>query len=231
MQTRVLVLDPREIFRAGVKAACESRDDLKVVAEAESFEAGIELSHLYHPDVVVIQSELVERTDVDYVSKLAEPTGEKAPAILIISKDCTADAVARMSEIGASGLLTFQASLEEMAVAIRCVAMGRVFISHTHATVHPPVLKDLRSPSEPDAQSANQSSGQSTHDLSARELEVLELVSQGMTNKQAASKMFLSVKTVETYRSRIMKKHGLRDRMDLMQFAKRVMEPSMAINA
>ena len=140
--------------------------------------------------------------------------------ILAFSSNDGPDDAARTLKAGASGFLIKIAGLDEIAVALRAVHLGRVFVSHSHPTAFcpkpaAPMTVETQKPS-----TAARTASESPTQLSGREREVLSLLADGMTNKQAAERLFLSVKTVETYRARIMKKHGLRDRVDLVQFAR-----------
>ena len=116
-----------------------------------------------------------------------------------------------MIDAGAVGYLIKAADLDEIAVAIRSIAAGRIFICHSQHTLATP-------PSN--ASDYRPDDGTEDHQLSRREREVISLLADGMTNKQVAERLFLSVKTVETYRSRVMRKCGFADRTELVQFAR-----------
>ncbi|WP_162273208.1 LuxR C-terminal-related transcriptional regulator [Rubripirellula obstinata] len=213
MPTRILLWDQREIIRAGIKSICCQHDDLQVVGETASQESAIELAQHHCPDVVIVEMSSVEGPVQQVFQRLVATNPQQNTKILVLAEENQVDVAIQMPQAGASGYLTHHSSLEEIVVAIRCIAKGRIFISHSHAATPAPKIKCDQIPSF--ASTITESS----IDLSAREREVLSLISEGMTNKQAAEKLFLSVKTVETYRSRIMKKHGLKDRLALFKFA------------
>ncbi len=225
MPIRVLIIDSHEIVRAGIKMACETRSDLQFVGEASTLEGATSLAIESSADVVVVDPTVSGPEGLIELQQLhlQLPTLR----ILAFTNDDGPEFAQAVIAAGASGYLIKDASIDEMAVAIGCVHQGRVFISHSHAASHSPasVVNVASEVATTDAAEYLQSPPQ----LSGRESEVLSLLADGLTNKQAAERLFLSVKTVETYRSRIMKKHGLRDRAELVQFAKhaaRVASPS-----
>lgn len=226
MPIRVLIVDPHEIMRAGIKLACGDREDLEIVGEASSLVEARDTALETNPDVAIIDpaGDSGESESLQAIGRLHEEFPNLK--ILVFTTADGPDHAVRFVQAGASGYLIKAAGLDEVSVAIRSVHIGRVFISHSSPTMtkpapHPtnhgvtnatpgPAIESQRVPGPP---------------LSAREQEVLLMLADGMTNKQVAESLFLSVKTVETYRSRIMKKHGLRDRAELVQFARRTIAP------
>lgn len=236
MPTRVLLWDQREIIRAGIKSICCQREDLQLVGETSKQDSAIALAQTHRPDVIVVEMALLKAGAHDVFECLSATNPRCETKILVLAEENRLDVAARMTQAGASGYLTHHSSLEEIAVAIQCIAKGRIFISHSHGVMSGPKSRQSQLPSpgsqpasEPDSTlldsrlrptiQTNAKSVKRRLDLSAREREVLALIAEGMTNKQAAESIFLSVKTVETYRSRIMKKHGLKDRLALVKFA------------
>ncbi len=214
MPIRLFIIDPLEVMRAGVRLLCSSNEDLVVVGEAESFPlAEPKLLELL-PDVVMIDFDQADKTASHQIAILVEKLPNSR--ILVYSTKDDAELAYQYLTAGASGFLVKAARLEEIAVAIRSLHDGRVFISHSperstplHATPH-------FTPQKPygGAPAMNDS-------LSQREREVIAMVADGLTNKQIAEKLFLSVKTIETYRARVMRKHSLADRAAVIQFARR----------
>ncbi len=210
---RILIVDHYAIMRTGIESVCSPIDDFEVVAKAGSMSEAFSLVQSTSPDVVVIEprsfGNSADSPSEDLLGKLRR-FRDACPGTRILvftASDCPGDAGDWMRS-GADGFLTKEAGVDVLASAIRCVHGGRSFVCHTGHSLAPPKaatkLSDLSQPV----------------DLSARELEVLALIADGMTNKQAAAKLFLSVKTVETYRARVMRKHQLKDRSELVRFAK-----------
>ncbi|TWU48246.1 LuxR C-terminal-related transcriptional regulator [Rubripirellula reticaptiva] len=228
MPIRILVVDPHEITRAGIGLACQSREDLKIVGEVDSIDEAVLLTPETNPNVVVMDprscagdglEELLRYRNAFPAIKILAFTGNENPAF---AKDVV--------ECGVDGFLIKDASADELCWAIRTIHAGRIFISHSHHGVSSPqhektvdsnIQKRDANALEHPNHLAMENNPDAQIDLSTREREVLALIADGMTNKQAAAKLFLSVKTVETYRARVMRKHQLKDRSDLVRFAKR----------
>ncbi|MFK8113660.1 MAG: LuxR C-terminal-related transcriptional regulator [Rubripirellula sp.] len=216
MSIRVLLVDQHAVIRAGVISACIEHDSLTIVGEANTLQMSLQLAHDTQPDVIVIDPDIDSVDELDVISRLHDEMPEVR--ILVFTSNDGPSHAAQILSSGASGYLIKKAGLEEIAVAIRVVHQGRIFVSHSRPVAGvalesavPPLVAGCRldEPSTP----------LQPH-LSQREQEVLSLLADGMTNKQAAESLYLSVKTVETYRARIMKKHGLRDRAELTKFAR-----------
>ena len=254
---RILIIDPHELMRAGIRLACQSHESLEIVGEADTIEAGRVLLAEHSPDVLILDLATCETDELSLVTWLRAEF--PSTRILAFTAVDSAQSAASVIDAGASGYLIKIAGLDEIAIAIKGVHQGRTTItysepssidttdgplarqrSHGHPSVASIAAK-LASGLPPDGRSADgracppiqPSDVKSTAPsptmippnkchagLSEREAEVLDLLAEGMTNKQVAERLFLSIKTVETYRSRIMKKNGLRDRSELVRFAR-----------
>lgn len=219
MSIRVLIVDQHEIMRAGIKQACSARDDIEFAGEASSFEEGCRMARATNPDVAIIDPECDSVVDLDGIRRLHEEMPELK--ILVFTSNDGQDYAQQIMEAGASGYLIKVAGLDEIQVAIRLVHLGRIFISHTRQAVSTPKSNRAAPMTSAPASGHDHSAPIPSAQLSSREREVLALLGDGMTNKQAAEQLFLSVKTVETYRARIIRKYGLRDRAELVQFARK----------
>ena len=209
MPIRVMIVDSHELSRAGIKITINERADLELVAEASSLDEALQAACHTPIDVAILDPEVgCDRFDAIHQFQQAWPDLK----VLVLSSEDCGNYATSITSAGASGYLIKAASLDEIAVAIRSVHNGRVFISHTHQAVSAPKLGTTDRPA------AN--SDEPGRALSRREQEVLLFLADGLTNKQVAERLFLSIKTIETYRSRIMRKHGLRDRAELVRFAR-----------
>jgi len=233
---RILVIDPHELMRAGIRLACQSKTDLEVVGEIGQLDQGRQLAAELAPDVLILDLATCDAKELALVHDLHVQF--PLTKILVFTSIDGANVASQVIAAGASGYLIKIAGLDEIAVAIQCVHLGRTFISHTkgNRATQPPIPPlDDQAISQPPTESspvdrcsrrdAPESHGGLTPpkaNLSEREREVLVLLAEGLTNKQAAECLYLSVKTIETYRSRIMKKHRLRDRRDLVRFAREI---------
>ena len=230
MPTRVLLWDQREIILAGIKSICCQQEHLQIVGETSEQESAIALTQIHCPDVVIVELSLIQGSAKHVFEHLLAADPRQKTKILVLAEVNSLDAAIKMTQAGASGYLTHHCSLEKLIVAIHQIAKGHVLNNPLHGTVLKPKSRLGGSPSLLVDSSSNRhlnlasvspalTNAQDQVDLSVREREVLSLIAQGMTNKQAAEAISLSVKTVETYRSRIMKKHDLKDRLALFRFA------------
>ena len=205
MPIKVLVVDDRAVIRAGIRQVCAVDDGIEVVGEARSWNEARQIAVSNPPDVLVIDLHQAGGNGVEVISKIRAKFSTLQ--ILVFTDTEEWDDATRLVALGARGYLAKAATLNEIAVGIRCVHAGRIFISHSDTGIPAP---NLISPT----------AALSKPDLSERETEVITLLADGLTNKQIAEQLFLSVKTIETYRARIMKKHDLKDRAAMVRFAR-----------
>ena len=217
MPIKVLLVDSHTITRLGISQTLAACSDIEVIGEVETLSDGIEIARQQRPDVAVIDIDTNASETLSTLSQLhADIPGLRT---LVFTATDSAEVAEQVVSCGAAGYLIKAASPDELALAIRSVHSGRLFISHSRSALAPKVA----------VQSARLNNMTSKDSLSVREREVLVRLADGMTNKQVAAELFLSIKTVETYRARIMKKFGLVDRVGLVQFARQVIEPQIAV--
>lgn len=202
---RVLVADDHTVVRAGTKRLLEETEDIKVVAEASN---GIEAISEYqrtNPDVVVLDISMPVMDGIDTCKqlKILHPDSK----ILILTVHPEDQYAVRLLSAGALGYITKKASAEELQEAVRQVAQNRIFLP---PDAKGPVLSQL-------LHTGGHSNPLET--LSNRELQVFSLLVHGKKLKEIASEINLSIKTVDTYRSRVLNKFGLKRTVDLVAFA------------
>ncbi|TWU60456.1 Oxygen regulatory protein NreC [Rubripirellula tenax] len=217
--------------RAGVKLACQSSDDLDCVGEVDTIDEAIDATPQFRPDVAIIDPGACGTNPIEGLIRYRNRFADQS--ILVFTSNDSPNLAAELVKCGVAGYLIKDASADELTWAIRSIHDGRVFFSHKHHGVGSPkkdhakidVVANAAASSDATISAAATWSNDAEQsaadiDLSTREREVLTLIADGMTNKQAASELFLSVKTVETYRSRVMRKHQLKDRHELVRFAR-----------
>lgn len=203
MTIQVLLADDHALMREGLRALLTTTTDIEVVGEVRTGrEAEREVLQL-NPDVVLMDIAMPDLNGIEAarVIHLRCPTIR----IVMLSMHATAEYVYRAFEAGASGYLLKEAASEEVITAVRTVHEGRRYLSPTLAE------------SVLDLSSAHARSP--VDSLSARERQVLQLVVEGKTSSEIASMISLSPKSVQTYRSRLMLKLGVRDLPSLVKFA------------
>jgi two-component system, NarL family, invasion response regulator UvrY len=202
---RVLLADDHSIVRAGLRRLVEESGDMKVIAEADDGRKAIQQAHKTHPDVAVVDISMPDMDGLEVISQL-QSSYPKLPIIILTMYE-EEQYVVRAIEAGAMGYLTKRSAPEQLVKAIRKVHAGYRYLTDEAAE-----LLALRV--------ARGAGGRSLLDsLSMRELQVLRRLALGHTNREIAESYHISIKTVDTYRSRLLKKLDLRNNAELSRFA------------
>jgi two-component system response regulator NreC len=207
--TSILLVDDHAMFRAGIKALLEAEGRLNVVGEASSGDEGVDKVRELKPDVVVMDLSMPGSNGLEATRRIAAL--ELDTKVLVLTVHAEEEYLVPVVEAGASGYLTKTSADNDLIEAIKVVARGEVYLPPKATTL---LLQRYKS-SENDDQAG-------LHDLSTREQEVLALTAEGFSSREIGKKLFISPKTVDTYRSRIMDKLGLNHRSELVRFALRV---------
>ena len=207
--TRILLVDDHAMFRAGIKALLEAEGRLQVVGEASSGDEAVDRVRELKPDVVVMDLSMPGSNGLEATRRIAAL--ELDTKVLVLTVHAEEESLVPVVEAGASGYLTKTSADNDLIEAIKVVARGEVYLPPKATTL----LLQRYKASEADE-------GASLHDLSTREQEVLALTAEGYSSREIGKKLFISPKTVDTYRSRIMDKLGLNHRSELVRFALRV---------
>jgi two-component system, NarL family, response regulator NreC len=204
-KTRVFVADDHAVLRAGLRLLINTQKDMEVVGEAGNHQEVLSKVRQLRPDVVTLDLSMPSGTGAMVIKTLAQELPQTRVVVLTMHDD---PAYFRMAmAAGAFGYVVKKAADSELLDAIRCVARGRVFTQVE-------LSSDCRTPP-----SIPQPTPRPLDSLSNREREVLVLIAQGYTNQAVADRLHLSVKTVESYRARLMAKLGLCNRAELTQLA------------
>lgn len=201
----VLLADDHSIVRAGLRRIVEESGDMTVVGEASDGQEAIRMVREMAPDVAVIDISMPRIDGLEVISRLS-PEFPDLP-ILILTMHEEHQYVIRAIEAGAMGYITKQSAPEQLVKAIRKVHSGARYL--TDDAVESLALRVAKG-----------ASGHSVLDsLSTRELQVLRRLALGHTNREIASAYNISIKTVDTYRFRLLKKLNLRNNAELSRFA------------
>ena len=210
---KVLLADDHSIVRAGLRRIVEESGDMVVVAEASDGREAIRQVEKTRPDVAVIDISMPGLDGLEVISRLN--SRDPQMPVLVLTMHEEGQYVVRAVEAGAKGYVTKQSAPEQLVTAIRKVLQGSRYLTDEAAEA-----LALRV--------AKGSKGQSLLDsLSMREMQVLRRLALGNTNREIAEAYGISVKTVDTYRSRLLKKLDLRNNAELSRFAiqNRLIEP------
>lgn len=202
---KVLLADDHSIVRAGLRRIVEESGDMEVVAEADDGREAIQLVQKTKPDVAVVDISMPGLDGLEVISQL-QAQQPKLP-ILVLTMHEEGQYIVRAVQAGAMGYITKQSAPEQLVKAIRKVHAGQRYLTDEAAEAL--ALRVARG-----------SDGQSPLDsLSMRELQVLRRLAMGHTNREIARSYHISIKTVDTYRSRLLKKLNLRNNAELTHFA------------
>lgn len=204
---RVMVADDHAVVREGLRALINAQPDMEVVGEAGSGREAVSASGELAPDVVIMDLSMPEGGGVEATEQLKRSQPTVKVLALTIHED--ENHLRETLQAGVSGYLHKRVAPSELTHAIRAIAAGGVYLdpSLTHT-----VVGSYLGPSNgPVPERA----------LSEREAEVLKLIAWGHTNKEIAAKLEVSVKTVETYKTRLMEKLGFHSRVDIVRYALR----------
>lgn len=207
---RILIVDDHPVVRTGLRTLLSAHADMEVVGEAETGDEAVHRTMELLPDVVVMDVTLEGMSGLDATREIRERAPNTKVLVLTVHK--SVQYLRRALDAGATGYVLKQAADTELAVAVRVVHRGEVFVYPVFTRV---LLGDLA----PQAERPESSVPDSYGSLSPREKQVLRLVALGYSNRQIADQLFLSTKTVGTYRSRLMTKLNLKNRPALVRYA------------
>lgn len=206
MSIRILLADDHRIMREGLRSLIEKEPDMEVVAEAEDGRTAVQLVQELSPDVAIMDITMRELNGIEATRQIMT----YSPGVKVIALSMHSDQrfVKEILKIGASGYLLKDCAFEELVCAVRTVVANRAYLSPEIAHIVINYIHHL-----PGGDSLVFSA------LTAREREVLQLLAEGETTRQIASHLYVSVKTVETHRRKIMKKLDIHSIAELTKYA------------
>ncbi|GAB4256468.1 MAG: response regulator transcription factor [Thermoleophilia bacterium] len=214
---RILLVDDHPVVRAGLRLLLEADATMAIVGEAGTTEEALERAAALQPDLVLLDLGLGEGSGLDVLRSLPAVAPRARAVVLTMHSD--ADYLRAALKEGAVGYVLKQSADTDLLSALRRAAVGDVFVDSHMTRV---LLEDLvDGGTRQGSEGAVPSSRRVEDVLSDREFQVARLIALGHTNKEIGQSLFLSVKTVETYRARVMTKLGLANRAELVRLALR----------
>jgi two-component system response regulator NreC len=201
---RLLIVDDHQLVRSGLRRLLESEEDMTVEDEAGTAYDGVRLARLHKPDVILLDVVMPGGSGLDAIPEIREAAPEAK--ILTLSMQDDPSYVRQAFAAGASGYVLKEAADDELLAAVREVAAGGSYVD-------PQLGARLA------AADAAALSEEAADPLTDREREVLRLLALGHTNQEIAQMLYLSVRTAETHRARIMQKLRLSTRAELVRYA------------
>lgn len=202
---RILLADDHETVREGLKLIIDGQADMEVVAEAGDGAAAVESAATLRPDVVVMDIAMPGLNGLEATQRLVK----ESPGVRVLTLTRHGDAayLRQLLQAGTSGYVLKQSRPSELLHAIRAVATGGTYLD-------PAVAGKVA-----DTYAKRPQPAKGAAALSAREEEVLRLVAWGYSNKEIATRLDLSVKTVESHKANAMAKLGASSRIDVVRYA------------
>jgi two-component system, NarL family, invasion response regulator UvrY len=201
---RILIADDHPIFRAGVKEILLKEKDVESIGEADTGHKVLELVRKQRWDVVLLDLTMPGKEGLQVLPELRRDRPELP--ILVLSAHPEDQLALRLLKSGAAGYLTKDKAPEVLLTAIRKVLRGEKYISESLA--------------EKIALDTVSTASESPHEtLSQREYQVMTMIAAGKTGKEIAKKLFLSIRTVSTYRTRVLEKMKMKTNAELIRYA------------
>lgn len=204
---RVLLADDHAVLRAGLKALLNAEPDIEVIAEAsDGLEAVIKTKEIC-PDVLILDLSMPNYSGIKCAKELQNECNTQ---IIVLTMHDEEQYLKEVLSAGVSGYLSKKAADTELLSAIRSVYRGENYIDQSMTKY---LLRQATK------EQGSKKKGQSSKELSDRETEVLKLIALGYTNQEIADQLVISIKSVETYKTRLMDKLELRRRSELVRYA------------
>jgi two-component system, NarL family, invasion response regulator UvrY len=199
---RILIADDHPIFRAGLKETLAKNPDMESIGEADDGHKALELARKKRWDAVVLDIKMPGKDGLEVLQELRRER-PKLP-VLILSAHPEDQMALRLLKAGAAGYLTKEKAPEVLLTAIRKVVSGGKYISESLAEKAVFAFESEKAPHET---------------LSNREYQVMRMIASGETMREIGKKLFLSVRTVSTYRARILEKMKMNSNAEIIRYA------------
>jgi DNA-binding NarL/FixJ family response regulator len=202
---RVLLADDHAVVRDGLRALLEAQPGIEVVGDVANGREAVRAAQTLLPDVIVMDISMPDLNGIEATQQMGQACA--SARVLILSMHSTSEHIFRALQAGARGYLLKDSAGKEVAEAVRVVHAGRRYLSQKiAATVLDDYIAERHRTSPLDS-------------LSRRERQILQLIAEGKTSAEVGAMLFLSPKTVDTYRSRMMHKLNIGDLPNLVKFA------------
>lgn len=206
MMTKIVLVDDHQMMRDGLRLLLEKEPGLRIVGDADNGRAAIQMAKDLSPDIIVMDVGLPGLNGIEATRQITAASPKTC--VIALSMHSDKRYVIQMLRAGAKAYLLKNCASDELVKAIRAVQANQPFVSQGIAqTLVEFVMRD------------NPATGTAYTDLTPREREVLQLLGEGMTSKEIAGELSISIKTVETYRRDIMSKLDLHSVAELTKYA------------
>lgn len=201
---KVLLIEDHEIVRDGIEQLLEKAEGIRIIGATSTGKEGITIAREQHPDVVILDFQLPDSNGLEVIRKLLRYRPEIK--ILILTANQNESLALQLLEAGAAGYLSKEQGYRELTQAIQAIFQGHRYISADMARVL--ALRNV----EPNKKIA-------FDELSPKEMEVVLLISNGLTAEETANHLHIATKTVHSYRYRIFEKLNVKNDLELLRLA------------
>lgn len=206
---KILLADDHAVLRAGLKVLLNAEPDIEVIGEASDGEEAIAQVEILWPDMLLLDLTMPKLNGMDCIEELMKTHPDLK--ILVLTMHDDEEYLKAVLRVGAKGYVLKKAADVELLSAIRTVARGELYIYPSMAAAF--VYRQSVTPAVQELKDTK------VKHLSDREREVLRYLALGHTNQEIAELIHVSIKTVETYKSRLMEKLEMRKRAELVRYA------------
>ncbi|AFL76062.1 two-component system response regulator NarL [Thiocystis violascens] len=207
LESLVLVIDDHPLFRKGVADLIAMEPSLRLVGEASDGRTGLDLAHALRPDLILLDLNMKVMDGIETLRHLRADDGLDARVVMLTVSDTESDVLAAL-RAGADGYLLKDMEPKAILEMLRSAMHGRLAISTQLTELLARALRDSPLPRDPDAAG-----------LTPREREILDLIAQGWSNKLIARELDLAVGTVKVHVKHLLKKLGLKSRVEAAVWA------------
>lgn len=204
----LLVADDHTLVRESLVDALQREADLEVVAQAADGLETLDKAQLVRPDIVITDISMPRLSGIEVVRRLRESLPDTR--VLVLTMHQEDEYVLQAVRVGASGYMVKDSAVSELLEAVRCVAAGRGYFGPQAAKA---LAEQLQHPERDLADPYGR--------LTAREREAFHLIAEGLTTKEIARQLGISIKTAENHRARVLAKLGVRNTAELVRYALR----------
>lgn len=209
-EIKVVLVDDHKIVRDGIKALLAEAEDVEIIGEAASAHEFFDILESVMPDVILMDINLGDSNGIEITQQVLEKN--KNVNIIMLSMHMSDEFITNSIEVGAKGYLPKTTSQEELLKAIRTVKDGKEYYNNEVSDV---LLKSYIKKT----QNASKEKEVEAVQLTKREHEILVLFAQGLSNKEIAAQLFISIRTVESHKNNIMQKLELKSTVELVKYA------------
>lgn len=207
MGIRIILADDHKIMREGLRVLIEKQSDMTVVGEAETGQMAVDMAKELSPDIVIMDITMPDLNGIEAASRIR--TESRDTNVIILSMHDDKLYVIKAFKSGVLGYLLKKSAFDELVRAIRTVNNNGIYISSAIANI---VIDNF-------VRSLSNNKSLLSLPLTNRECEVLKLISEGKSTKEIASTLYVSIKTIESHRKKIMDKVGIYSTAELTKYA------------